>query len=222
MFDRPNTFFYFDYNGHFKPFQFKLGQRWNNTSEAKRNGWSDHDFNNFDFIYLDTALYDATNHVFGFTTVTDTVVTDTVIISCDLSKWTCTMEQYRIIDVMKYHYYRRKTNFLRNLQYSALHVLIPSELKEVRDILKDPGFEIPYNTLYQFYNLSSYTFTFSKEDFLSDDNDHLNFKLKIDAKNPSKEKKLIFEFSNSIYDSPDEIAAPKDIKTILGGKGEKF
>ena len=86
MSDRPNASFYYDYNGHFKPFQFKLGQCWNNTSEPRRNGWSDHDFNNFIFIYLDTALYDATkpNHAFCLTTATDILLT--VIISCDSSK----------------------------------------------------------------------------------------------------------------------------------------
>ena len=47
-------------------------------------------------------------------------------------------------------------------------------------------------------------------------------KFEINAKNPSKEKKEIFESSNSIYDLPDEVAAPKDIKIILGGEGEKF
>ena len=93
---------------------------------------------------------------------------------------------------MRYHYDRRKTNFLRNLQYSGLHVLTPSQLKEVRDILKDPGFQIPYNTLYQFYNLPSYIFTFSEKVSLLDNTDHLNFKLEIDVKNPSEEKKTNF------------------------------
>ena len=64
---------------------------------------------------------------------------------------------------MRYHCDCRKTNFLRNLEYSGLHVWTPFELKEVRYVLKDPGFEIPYNTLYQFYNEFSYTFTFSKK-----------------------------------------------------------
>ena len=43
------------------------------------------DFNNLIFIFLDTALLGATkpNHVFGLTTATDTVV-----VSCDLSKRT--------------------------------------------------------------------------------------------------------------------------------------
>ena len=108
FFDRPNTYFYYDHNEHFKPFQFKLGQFWNNTSEPRRNDWSDQDFNNFVFIYLDTALYDATkpSYVFGLTNATNTV-----IISCDLSKWTCTIERYGIIHVMKYNYDQRKTNF---------------------------------------------------------------------------------------------------------------
>ena len=108
FFDRLNTYFYYDHNGHFKPFQFKLGQFWNNTSEPRRNDWSDHDFNNFVFIYLDTALYDATkpSYVFGLTNATNTV-----IISCDLSKWTCTILRYGIIHVMKYNYDQRKTNF---------------------------------------------------------------------------------------------------------------
>ena len=132
------------------------------------------------------------------------------------------MERYGIILVMRYHYDRRKTNFLRNLQYSGLHVLTPFQLKEVRDILKDPGFQIPYTTLYQFYNLPSYTFTFSEKVSLLDNTDHLNFKLEIDAKNPSEEKKQIFESSNSVYDSADEIVAPKDIETITGGHGKKF
>ena len=56
-----------------------------------------------------------------------------------------------------------------------------------------------------------------KKDFLLENTDHPNFKFEIDAKNPLKEKKEIFESSNLIYDSPDEEAAPKDIKTILQG-----
>ena len=69
-------FFYSDYNGHFKPFQFKIGQRWNNTLEAKRINWLDKDFNNFISIFLDTALLESTkpNHVFRLTTATDTVI----------------------------------------------------------------------------------------------------------------------------------------------------
>ena len=99
---------------------------------------------------------------------------------------------------MKYYYDHRKTNFLINLQYSGLHLLTPFELREIRDILKDPGFEIPYNTFYQFNNEFSYTFTFSKKDLL-DNTDHLNFQIEIEAENPSKEKKKqIFESSNSI------------------------
>ena len=37
-----------------------------------------------------------------------------------------------------------------------------------------------------------------------------------------QKKKSFFEPLNSIYDSPDEVAAPKDLKTILGGEGEKL
>ena len=132
------------------------------------------------------------------------------------------MDKFEIIHVMKWHYDRRKTNFLKNLKYATLHVLNSIELKEVRDILKDAGFQIPENTLYQFGNIFSYTFTFTKKYFLLENTDHLNFKFKINAKNLSKEKKEIFESSNSIYDSQYEVAAPKDIKTILGGEGEKL
>ena len=58
-------------------------QCWDNTSEATRNSWSDKDFNNFIFAFLDTALLDATkpNHVLSLTTASDTV-----IVSFDLSK----------------------------------------------------------------------------------------------------------------------------------------
>ena len=51
-------------------------------------------------------------------------------------------------------------NFLKNFKYPGLHILISIELKEVSDILKDPGFEIPENTLYQFWNKFSYIVTF--------------------------------------------------------------
>ena len=126
-----------------EPFQFKIGQLWNNTSEARRNSWSDKNFNNFLFIFLDAALLDAKkNHAFGLTTAHGTV-----IISCGLSKQTCTMDGFEIIHVMKWYYDRRKTNFLKKLKHAGLHVLIPFQLKEVRDILKDPGFEIPENSL---------------------------------------------------------------------------
>ena len=151
LFDNPNT--YCDYNGHFKQFQFKIDQCWNNTSEARRNSWSDKDFNNFIFIFSDTALLDATtpNHVFGLTTATDTVI------SCDLRE-----------HLSWINYDHRKTNFLKNSKYAGLHVLTTStELKQVRDILKDLGFEIPENTLYQFWNKFIYTFTFTKQDFFS-------------------------------------------------------
>ena len=57
------------------------------------------------------------------------------------------MDGFEIIHVMKWYYDRRKTNFLKKLKHAGLHVLIPFELKEVRDILKDPGFEIPENAL---------------------------------------------------------------------------
>ena len=57
------------------------------------------------------------------------------------------MDGFEIIHVMKWYYDRRKTNFLKKLKYAGLHVLIPFQLKEVRDILKDPGFEIPENSL---------------------------------------------------------------------------
>ena len=70
-----------------------------------------------------------------------------------------------------------------------MHIVTPVKLKEVRDILKDPGFEIPENALYQFCNKFSYTFTFTKEDLLLENTDHLNFTFEIDAKNPSKENK---------------------------------
>ena len=87
-----------------------IGQRWNNTSEARRNSWSDKHFNNFIFIFLDTALLDGTkpNPVFGLTTATDVL-----IISCDLSKRTSTMDRIEIIHVMKWHYDHRKINFLK-------------------------------------------------------------------------------------------------------------
>ena len=52
--------------------------------------------------------------------------------------------------------------------------------------------------------------------------DNLNFKFEINAEISIKRKKEIFESSNSIYDSPDEVAATKDIKTILGGEGEQI
>ena len=77
------------------------------------------------------------------------------------------MDRFEIINVMKWHYYGcRKTNFLKSLKYAGLYVLTSFELKEVRDILKDPGFEIPENTLYQFWDKFSYTFTFTKKDFI--------------------------------------------------------
>ena len=49
-------------------------------------------------LFCDTALLDATkpNHVFGLTNATDTV-----IISCDLSKQTCTMDGFEINQVNK-------------------------------------------------------------------------------------------------------------------------
>ena len=96
-------------------------------------------------LFCDTALLDATkpNYVFGLTNASDTV-----IISCDLSKQTCTMDGFEINQVNKWHYDHRKTNFLKNSKCDDLLVLTPIELKEVRDILKDPGFEIPKNTLY--------------------------------------------------------------------------
>ena len=37
-----------------------------------------------------------------------------------------------------------------------------------------------------------------------------------------KKKKQIFESSNSIYDSADEIVAPKDIETIIEAKEKNF
>ena len=96
-------------------------------------------------LFCDTAFLDATkpNYVFGLTNASDTV-----IISCDLSKQTCTMDGFEINQVNKWHYDHRKTNFLKNSKCDDLLVLTPIELKEVRDILKDPGFEIPKNTLY--------------------------------------------------------------------------
>ena len=68
-----------------------------------------------------------------------TTASDTVIISCDLSKRTCNMDKFEIIHVIKWHYDRRKTNFLKNFKYTGLHVLTSIELKDVRDILKDSG-----------------------------------------------------------------------------------
>ena len=64
---------------------------------------------NFIFIFLHTALLDAAkpNHVSGLATATDTV-----IISCDLSKRIYTMDKFEIIHIMKWHYDQRKTNFL--------------------------------------------------------------------------------------------------------------
>lgn len=56
-------------------------------------------------------------------------------------------------------------NFLKNFKYPGLHILISIQLKEVSDILKDPGFEIPENTLYQFWNKFSYIVTFYKKTF---------------------------------------------------------
>ena len=61
-----------------------------------------------------------------------------------------------------------------------------------------------------------------KKILLLEDTDHLNFKFEITAKNTSKEKKDFFESSNSIHDSPNEVAAPKDVKTILGGESKKL
>ena len=76
------------------------------------------------------------------------------------------MDKFEIIHVMKWHYDHRKTIFLKKIKYARLHVLTWIDLKEERDILKDPGFEIPENTLYQFWNKFSYTFTFTKKDFI--------------------------------------------------------
>ena len=57
-----------------------------------------------------TALLDVSNHFFGLTTASDTV-----IISCDLSKQTGTIDGFEIIHIMKWHYDCRKRNVLKNL-----------------------------------------------------------------------------------------------------------
>ena len=93
--------------------------------------------NNSIFNFFVTALLDATNHFFGLTTATDTV-----IISCDISKWTGTIDGFEIIHIMKWYYDYRKRNVPKNLKYAGLHVLAPFQLKEVSNILSDPGFEI--------------------------------------------------------------------------------
>ena len=72
-------------------------------------------------------------------------------------------------------------------------------------------------SLYQFWNKFSYTFTFTRRGLWLENTDHPNLKFEINAKNPSKEKKQIFESSNLIYDSTDEVAASK----ILGDEGQK-
>ena len=61
-----------------------------------------------------------------------------------------------------------------------------------------------------------------KKILLLEDTDHLNFKFEINAKNTSKEKKDFFESSNLIHDSPNEVAVPKDVKTILGRESKKL
>ena len=58
-----------------------------------------------------------------------------------------------------------KKKFFLKFKYTALHLLTPFELKEVRDILKDRGFQIPENLSYQFWKKFSYTFTFTKKTF---------------------------------------------------------
>ena len=55
------------------------------------------------------------------------------------------MDGFEIIHAMKWHYDHRKINFLKKSQYASLHVLIPIEVKEVRDTVKDPGFQNPEN-----------------------------------------------------------------------------
>ena len=46
--------------------------------------------------------------------------------------------------------------------------------------------------------------------------------MKLLQKIHQKKKKDFFESSNSIHDSPNEVAAPKDIKTMLGGESKKL
>ena len=123
-------------------FNLKIGHCRNNISEARRSNWSNKHFNNSIFNFFATALLDVSNHFFGLTTASDTV-----IISCDLSKQTGTIDGFEIIHIMKWHYDCRKRNVLKNLKYAGLHVLAPFQLKGVSDILKDPGFEIIISVL---------------------------------------------------------------------------
>ena len=57
-FDRPNTFFNYDFNGHCFPLQFKLGDEWHKIPKSVRDGWSNQDSNTFVFDhFLDKARY---------------------------------------------------------------------------------------------------------------------------------------------------------------------
>ena len=74
-----------------------------------------------------------------------------------------------------------KNQFLNNWSYSWVHIITTKELQEIRNTLKYQDFEILFDTLYQFYNFSSYTFTFKKQDFILDQINHLNFQVEIDS-----------------------------------------
>ena len=62
----------------------------------------------------------------------------------------------------------------------------------------------------------------SKKNFVLDQMDHLNFKIELDSKHPSKEKKEIIESRNRIYKKPDKVLLPDKIQETLYSEAEKI
>ena len=161
---------------------------------------TDSQFNNFIFEnFLERRFLNLSNPNFLF----GLVDSPRVSIVADLKFRRLTFLRRRNIWVLKCHHVTKYNTFLRRLIGGRHIKLAKAQMQKIKTDLNDNGFNV--DTLYKHTNMFNDNFYFKKkEDFVSDQTNHLNFKFEIDSKNPCKEKQEIIESTNTIYKRPDK------------------
>ena len=161
---------------------------------------TDSQFNNFIFEnFLERRFLNLSNPNFLF----GLVDSPRVSIVADLKFRRLTFLRRRNIWVLKCHHDTKYNTFLRRLIGGRHIKLAKAQMQKIKTDLNDNDFNV--DTLYKHTNMFNDNFYFKKkEDFVSDQTNHLNFKFEIDSKNPCKEKQEIIESTNTIYKRPDK------------------